>query len=317
MVDEANVSQRVRLALDTGLAVPVAAALYSAAEQGRVRWAIGTAAGLLLVSTIVQIVEGDDLAHVLGFEFAGSAGLMACVVALGDSVRARRLWRVELARQAGSAAVEREREAVRRVEEERLRIARELHDVLAHTVSVISLHTDVARESLRDDPPRAQRSLIAARSACAGATQELRATVGALRADPNGAPVPGLAELDVLVANAESTGVSVRTNVIGDVTALPATVDATAYRVVQEALSNVLRHSGAGRVELGIDHDDARLRLRINDDGKGSTSVPSESGWGLIGMTERLGLLGGTLRTESLEGGGFLVEAHIPVKGQT
>src|SRR5262245_34839567 len=131
-----------------GLAVPVAAALYSAAEAGRLRWAIGTAAGLVAVSTFFRIREGDDLAYLLGYEFAVTATLMAAVIALGEAVRSRRGWQAELRRQARAADLEREQETAHRVEQERLRIARDLHDVLAHTISIVSLHSDVAREAL-------------------------------------------------------------------------------------------------------------------------------------------------------------------------
>ena len=119
-----------------GLAVPVAAALYSTAEAGGLRWAIGTAVGLVTVSTFFRVREGDDLAYLLGYEFAVTATLMAAVIALGDSVRSRRRWRAELRRQADAAQAEREQEAAHRVEHERLRIARELHDVLAPLRSI-------------------------------------------------------------------------------------------------------------------------------------------------------------------------------------
>ncbi|GAB3479984.1 sensor histidine kinase [Amycolatopsis cihanbeyliensis] len=296
-----------------GLAVPVAAALYSAAEQGRLYWAIGTAGALLLISTAVRISEGDDLAYLLGFEFAGSAGLMATVIALGDGVRSRRNWRAELGKQARAAELEREREAARKVEQERLRIARDLHDLLAHTVSIISLHTDVAREALRDDPDTAQRSLVSARTACSDVVRELRATLGALRGtDGAHVPAPGLDRLAELVDTATAAGLRVRVRTTGSPAPLPAISDATAYRVVQEALSNVLRHADARTVHIELDYREDAVVLRIEDDGRGSGQQPDSAGWGIVGMRERLALLGGELRARPRPGGGFLVQARIP-----
>jgi signal transduction histidine kinase len=295
-----------------GLAVPVAAALYSAAEQGRARWAVGSSVALLAVSTAARAWEGDDLAYLLGYEFVGSAALMASIVAVGDAVRSRRGWRAELRRQARAAELEREREAARRVEQERVRMARDLHDLLAHTVSVISLHADVAREALEDDPDTARRSLTAVRAACGDVVRELRATVRALRSPEDHEPVPGLDRLDDLVASTRAAGLDVRVEVSGPAAPLPAVADAAAYRVVQESLSNVLRHAGAQVVHIGLRYEEDGLRLSIRDDGRGADDRRAGTGWGIVGMRERLALLGGTLRAESPPGGGFLVEARFP-----
>lgn len=306
-----------------GLAVPVAAALYSAAEQGRLRWAIGTACALLVISTIVRIREGDDLAYLLGFELVTSIGMMATVIALGDGVRARRGWRAELDKHAYAAVLDREREAERRVEQERMRIARELHDLLGHTVSVIALHTDVAGEALRDDPEGAERSLAVVRGACSTVVRELRASLGALRTtgeDEEGrAPVPGLDQLDDLVAPATAAGLDVRVSTTGTPEPLPAVADATAYRVLQESLSNVLRHAGASTVDIELAYGGDAVLLRIRDDG-GGTDVnrhASVESWGIVGMRERLSLLGGSLRIADRQGGGFEVEAHVPLQGKS
>lgn len=299
-----------------GLAVPVAAALFSAAEYGRLYWAVGTAAGLLVISTAVRIGQGDDAGFVLGLEVPTSAALMAAVVALGDSVRSRRAWRAELAKQAHAAELEREREAAARVEQERVRIARDLHDLMAHTVSVISLHTDVAREALSDDPATAERSLAAARAACREVGRELRATLHALR-DPGteDAPAPGLDRLGALVDTVTAAGLEVRVRTDGGPAALPAIADATAYRVIQEALSNVLRHADATTVRIELDHREEAVVIRVSDDGRGGEiGVAGTRGWGIVGMRERLALLGGGLDVRSRPGEGFVVEARIPVR---
>ncbi|MFB9903136.1 sensor histidine kinase [Allokutzneria oryzae] len=302
-----------------GLAVPVAAALFSAAEYGRLYWAVGTAVALLAISTGVRIAQGDDLSFMLGLEMPTSAALMATVIALGDSIRSRRGWRAELTRQARAAELEREREAARRVEQERVRIARDLHDLLAHTVSVISLHTDVARESLRDDPDTAERSLASARAACRDVGRELRATLHALR-EPDGtddAPVPGLDRLDTLVGTATAAGLDVQVRTSGQPAPLPAISDATAYRVVQESLSNVLRHAGASTVRIELDYSEDTVLIRVTDNGRGAPDDDQPKGWGIVGMRERLALLGGDLRTRSRPGAGFVVEARIPARVQS
>ncbi|WP_282782141.1 MULTISPECIES: sensor histidine kinase [unclassified Nocardia] len=297
-----------------GLALPVAAALFSAAERGRLWWAAGTALALLAISTAVRVAQGDNLGFVLGLELPSSAGLMAAVIALGDSIRSRRGWRAELQRRERTAAVEREREAARRVERQRVRIARDLHDLLAHTVSVIALHTDVARESLRDDPNTAEHSLTAARTACREASRELRATVDALRApDAAEPPTPGLDRLDELITVTRDSGPTVTCTRSGGTAPLPAIVETTAYRVIQESLSNVLRHADARTVDIELRREAAELVVRIADDGRGSRG--DTAGWGIIGMRERVALLGGDLRAENRRQGGFMVEARIPVRG--
>lgn len=303
-----------------GLAPPVAAALYSAADLGKLRVAIGTAGALLAISIVFRIAEGDDLRYVLGFELAGSAALMATVIALGDSMRSRRGWRAELARQKHTAALEREREAARRVENERLRIARDLHDLLAHTASVISLHTDVAREALHDDPATAEQSLQAARAASGEITRELRATLRALRSgdESDDEPVYGLDRLDTLLDTVRAAGLEIQLDVTGEPVRLTSIADATAYRLVQESLSNVLRHARARSVVIELGYGAEAVSLRVSDDGLGAEQEHPQSecgsGWGILGMRERLTLLGGELRTSSRPGDGFVVEATIPWK---
>lgn len=295
-----------------GLAVPIAIALYSAAERGRLAVSITVAGTLVVVSSVFRVAEGDDPAYLFGVELASTVGLMAVVIAWGDSVRARRGWRTELAKQARIAEVERERETHRRIEEERLRIARDLHDLLGHTISIISLHTDVARETLRDDPETAERSLAAARTATDDVVGELRATLHALRSTDD-APIPGLDRLDHLADTVRAAGLEVSIDRDGEVVPLSAVVDAAAYRVVQEAISNTLRHADAAKVVITLTYEPALLRLRIDDDGAGCEGDPV-GGWGLTGMRERLALLGGGMATRSTLGEGFTVTAWIPLR---
>lgn len=298
-----------------GLALPLAAALFSAAEYGRLYWSAGIAGALLVISTSVRLAQGDDPGFVLGLELPASAALMAAVIALGDSVRSRRGWRAELAKQAAAAAAEQEQEAQRRLARERVRIARDLHDLLAHTVSVIGLHTDVARESLHDDPATAERSLAAVRAACRTAGRELRATLEALREPgdigrPLSAPSRRLTDL---VAATRATGLAVDLRGAESADGLPAVVGDTVFRLVQESLSNVLRHAAARRAVVELEPGHIGIVVRVTDDGHGGIGEPG-AGWGIIGMRERIALLGGTLHAQPNPGGGFVVEARLPLR---
>jgi signal transduction histidine kinase len=240
----------------------------------------------------------------------------------GESVRARRAYVAELRDRAERAERTREEEARRRVDEERLRIARELHDVVSHTIGVISVQAGVAAHLLRRRPDKAADSLAAIRQASDEALGELHAMLGVLRdrdGEPAGAPLspaPGLGELDALVAQATGTGVEVRVSVEGEPRRLPPAVDLAAYRVVQESLTNVVRHAGASRADVTVTHHDGGVEVTVTDDGGG---VPDGSGngagggQGIPGMRERAAALGGTLEAGPRAGGGFRVRATLPV----
>jgi signal transduction histidine kinase len=259
----------------------------------------------------------------------------------GESVRARRAYVAELRDRAERAERTREEEARRRVDEERLRIARELHDVVSHTIGVISVQAGVAAHLLHRRPDQAAESLAAIRQASDEALGELHAMLGVLRerdGDRDGdggaaplAPAPGLGELDALVAQAAAAGVEVRVSVAGGPRRLPPAVDLACYRVVQESLTNVLRHARASRAEIAVTHDNGLVTVEIIDDGKGSEPPPAaagllrpaespvgdrqgrRSGQGIVGMRERARSLGGSLEAGPRPGGGFRVQASIPV----
>lgn len=288
-----------------GLAVPMAGALYSAAEAGKARWAIGTAAVALAGSTFIRIEMGQSIGYLIGYEFAWTVGLMAAAIALGDGVRSRRNWRSETQRNA-------DREAAHQVQVERLRIARDLHDSLAHTASVISLHTHVAAEALADDTRAARAALGNVRAATDEAMRQLRTTVGLLRAPADAPDSPdSLARIDALIGLTGASGLAVDLEVIGDPVELPVDVDTAAFRIVQESLTNVLRHSGARQVEIAISYLPSELGIRIADDGRGPAGAGS--GHGLVGMAERAQLVGGTCTAGARRGGGFTVEAALPM----
>ncbi|HEX2159636.1 MAG TPA: sensor histidine kinase [Actinomycetes bacterium] len=242
-----------------------------------------------------------------------------------EGVRARRAYVAELRDRAERAERTREEEARRRVDEERMRIARELHDVVSHTIGVISVQAGVAAHLLHRRPDKAADSLAAIRQASDEALGELHAMLGVLRegGGEDGraplAPAPGLAELDTLVAQAAGAGVEVTVSLEGEPRRLPPAVDLAAYRVVQESLTNVARHAGASRAEVSVRHSDGRLVVEVTDDGRArpgngpGNANGNGSGQGILGMRERARALGGSLEAGPRPGGGFRVQATLPV----
>lgn len=287
-----------------GLALPLGAALYSAAEAGRLRWAVGTAAVLVAVSSVARSLGGEDPGYLYAYELPTTVAVMAAAIVFGDGVRTRRLWRAEVAARTA-------READRRIEQERLALARDLHDVLAHTVAVVTLHADVAAEALdAGDPAGARTAVDRIRQASGGAGRELRGTLAALRGEPDSAdvapPMGVLARLGDLTADAP-----VDVTVVGDVRPLPQMVDATAYRIVQEALTNARRHAAGQDVSLTVSFRPRELGLRITNRGAAGSVT---GGHGLRGMRERVALLGGNLDAGPGPDGTFVVAATLPVE---
>ncbi|MCY9786635.1 histidine kinase [Nocardiopsis sp. EMB25] len=256
-----------------GLAVPAAAALYSAAEAGRTTWSVGAAAGLLLVSTLARLGQGTDPAYLLGYELASTVAIMGAAIALGHVQWQRLRAERQRARIAALDAQARAAEAAEVVALERTRIARDLHDAVGHHLSVVSLHAAVAAEALDDAPAdvdEARAELGHVRQASRAALSEMRATVRALRdSDPDGGRVASLARMDELVASVGEAGVEVRVEGAPAAGEVPGMVDATAFRVVQEALTNTLRHAGASRVRVAFTREGEELDVVVADDGGG------------------------------------------------
>jgi signal transduction histidine kinase len=238
------------------------------------------------------------------------------LISAGVVIVTFRLWQLHL-REAEQRAEEAERtkdEAARRqAMEERLRIARELHDSLTHSISVIQVQAGVAEHLARrrgDDVPPA---LLAIREAGADAARELRATLSVLRSAQDG-DGSSLSQLDGLVARARAAGLPVTVTVAGAERPLPPDVDQAAYRIVQEALTNVSRHAGQARALVHLQYAPDGLTVQIDDDGDGSGTQPAGTGLGLIGMRERVSALGGRLSAGPQDGGGFRVRAHLPAR---
>jgi signal transduction histidine kinase len=214
-----------------------------------------------------------------------------------------------------------ERDARRRIDEERLRIARELHDVVAHTMATINVQASAATQLLRDRPEQAAESLAAIRAASKDGLRELRAILNVLRhadepADPT-QPASGLTRLDALAEGVRAAGVPVMVTVTGQPRDLPAVTDLAAFRIIQEALTNTVRHAGPATATVSVRYGDADLDIEVADTGRGSShgNGGSETGHGLRGMRERAAAAGGTIDIGPAPSGGFRVAARFPLVG--
>ncbi|MFD8915450.1 sensor histidine kinase [Streptomyces sp. NPDC059575] len=241
----------------------------------------------------------------------------------GDAVRSHRAFVQAIRERAERAERTREEEARRRVAEERLRIARELHDVVAHHIALVNVQAGVAAHVMDRRPDQAKEALAHVRSASRSALGELRATVGLLRQSGDPAaptePAPGLNRLDELADTFRSAGLPVEVARADQDTELPAAVDLAAYRIVQEALTNAQKHAGtSAKAEVSVVRVGPNIEVSVLDNGPGVTGAPGAGGGhGLLGMRERVTALGGTLTTGPRFGGGFRVHAILPVKTRT
>ena len=303
-----------------GLSVPIAGAVFSAAEQGRLRLAVATSALMVVVATGYRLTE-EPVLRLLGFELAQDLILLVAVIALGDGIRSRRDLRRESQRRAELARLDHERDTKELLEQERLRIAREVHDVIAHSVSAISIQSVVGLEALPAEPDNAAAALRNIRAVSTKALTDLRGAVGVLRdsADAVAEPVGGLADLGRLVESAAATGLMVTVVSSGTTGAVPLVVDAAAYRTVQESITNVLKHSSSPTALVQIDHHADRIELLVRNP-MATQALPvavgagalAGHGFGITGMRERAELLGGIASAIPTAGGGFEVRAVLP-----
>jgi signal transduction histidine kinase len=245
-----------------------------------------------------------------------AAGWLISAGVIGVTVRMWQLHVREVEQRADEAVRTKDEAAQRRAMEERLRIARELHDSLTHSISVVQVQAGVAvhlaRKRGEDVPP----ALLAIAEAGADAARELRATLGVLRSKEDG-DSSGLSQLDSLVARARAAGLPVTVTVTGGQRLLPPEVDQAAYRIVQEALTNVSRHAGQASASVHLHYAPHDLSVQVDDDGQGTVTStrPAGPGLGLVGMRERVSALGGRLQAGSQDGGGWRVCAELPARG--
>ncbi|MEW2074706.1 sensor histidine kinase [Streptomyces sp. NPDC013433] len=292
----------------------VAVACFSAVVSGHrhASWAaMGTFwAGQALIAQLLYrwLPPSGDAAASWNREIVIATWVVA-LVAVSELARTRReQWARERA--------ERARAARRRADEERLRIARELHDVLAHSISVINVQAGVGLALLDSDPEQARSALTTIKAQSKEALGEVRQVLDTLRA-PGAAPrtpAPGLDRLPELVEQAASAGLTV--TVEGEPPHLPPGADLAAFRIVQEALTNVVRHSGSREARVQIERGEGRLRLRVDDDGPATGADAGGSGSGLAGMRERAAALGGTIEAGPRPDGGFRVLAVLPIEAE-
>jgi signal transduction histidine kinase len=272
-----------------------------------------TVVGVGLLTAVIMLLPAVPLGATPPWLDLILCGVVALVLVLGDAILGRRTAEARLAEQAELRRQDLDRQAVL---EERSRIARELHDVVAHHMSMIAIQAEAAPLKIPDLPPAAQQTLAAIRGAAREALAETRRVVGLLRDGrelPERVPQPGLARLDELVEVGRQSGLEVEPIVVGIPRVLAVGVDLSAYRIVQEALSNAARYAPGARVRVTVQYGRQRLRVSVSDDGVEHPPVPgSGGGHGLVGMRERVAMLGGTLSAGRHGGGGFEVVADLP-----
>ncbi|RBQ17379.1 sensor histidine kinase [Spongiactinospora rosea] len=290
---------------------PALIATFGLIAAGR-RAAGWIGAGCLVAVPATATLLRPALDHLVGVVIWGLIVLV--VTQLAEVSRARRAYTAEVERRAAEAERTREEAALRRAQEERLKVARELHDVTSHTISLIALHAAVAAEAVdrAGGPDEARDALTVIRAASREALTEMKDILGVLRtprSPESRRPLPGTARLGDLTANA---GIPVELEVTGARRPLPPAVDLTVYRVVQEALTNTIRHAAASRARVSLDFQADGLVVRIDDDGQGRRDGRS-GGHGLAGMTERVAAVGGRLSAGDGPDGGFQVVARLPL----
>ncbi|MDP2181838.1 MAG: sensor histidine kinase [Actinomycetota bacterium] len=295
-------------------------AIYTVAAHARPRRSglfalliVGLAAAIPLLafsSSIRWVAEG-----------VGAFVLIAAAAFLGETTRNRRDYIAEVEHRAAEAERTREEEAKRRVDDERIRIARDVHDIVAHSLSIVTVQASAAEALLDNDPARARESIVHVRATGKQALAELRSMLDVLRtgdADAPLAPAADITHIEGLVVPLRDAGLDVDLAVAGDLGGVPAYVSVSAYRIVQEALTNVVRHARASHVCVCATVTASELTLEVVDDGVGSTSAresdPNDNpSHGLRGMAERVSVLGGTLVAGPATEGGFRVLASIPL----
>ncbi|MEB8343559.1 sensor histidine kinase [Streptomyces endophyticus] len=292
--------------------------LFTVARTGRPLRSVLVGSAVIGLMLLVKFSHG--MAE--GAQALRVSGWIVTVVLFGVYARVHRQYLASVVERAERAERTREEEARRRVAEERLRVARDLHDLLAHSITLVGVQTSVAAHVLNADPERLDRATVAKAlddiaDTCRAARGELRATLEVLRSSPDDArgPLPGVDGIPELAEAARASGVSVRCDL--EDSAVPAVVGAAAYRIVQEALTNAVRHGGAGlSVRVALRAAPGVVEVSVVDDGMGSGVDLDEAaapGFGLVGMRERARSVGGVLEAGPRAAGGFEVRASLPL----
>lgn len=288
---------------DPAIPFGLGVAVYSVGAYRPRRVSVPCAVAIVVAAALVLAFDRQaDAADVAVNYFVGVTSWM-----VGDTVRTQReraAWLLE----------RRDDEARRAVADERLRISRDLHDVVAHHISVIAVQAEAAQEVLAANPQQAGAAMATVADTARTALGELRRVLGVLRSEAALVPQPGLAALGDLASSMGQAGLAVDLRTTGETRPVDGVVGLTAYRVVQEALTNVLRHADARHAAVDLAFDTRSLVVTVDDDGRGPTVDGSPpGGQGLVGMRERLAMLGGDLDTGPAPGGGFRVRARLPL----
>jgi signal transduction histidine kinase len=312
-------AETVLLLFSSRVQVPfgVGVALYTVASRCERPVAARAAASVAVPITIGVIVNNWNGPG----QVIPKLGLFAIAWLVGDNLRTRRAYLAELEARAARLEREREEQATRATLEERARIARELHDVIAHNVSVMVVQASAGDDVFESDPLRAREALAAVASTGRNALGELRRLLGVIRPgegeEPSYAPQPGISRLTELVEQVRATGLAIDLSVDGEVRELPEATSLCVYRIVQEALTNALKHAAATRAQVSLRYEPDELRVRVDDDGRGVSEAAangSAAGRGLIGMRERVALFGGEVQAGPSADGGYCVSARLPVE---
>lgn len=308
-------------------------ALYTLTAYGDGRRSLvvaGVGTSLLTVGWLVAAADIEPRAAIGWVFFRIGASVMSA--ALGESVRSRRVIAAEAQERAELAERTREEEARARVDAERLRIAREVHDTVAHAIAIINVQSGVTAHVLDKRPDVAREALRAIEQTSSRALREMRAILRVLRDDDDGrVPYPGLGQIDELAVKAREAGLDIKIEETSPETPLPSAVGSAAYRIVQESLTNVIRHVGPTRVTIALHPGVDAVQIRVTDEGRRAAAaedvadlrLPSQHraragtsagpGRGIVGMRERCELLGGELDAGPTPGGGFEVNARLPL----
>jgi signal transduction histidine kinase len=302
-------------------------ALYTVAVHSTLARSLLVAVVYGLSAVVYGIIFTRRYGNVTWQDWVASFALLAAAWGLGELQRRRRLATAHLEQLNAQLQRERDLKARWAVAEERARIARELHDVVAHSVSVMVVHAGAARRLVEGDPGQTRQALSSIEATGRQALAEMRRLLGVMRQDGDTrpgeaagalAPQPGLADLDALVRSAKEAGLEVDLLVEGAPRPLAAGVDLSAYRIVQEALTNCIKHAGAAKATLRLCYGREDLQLQVFDDGRGAVGWRDpgreHGGHGLIGMRERVAVFGGHLDVGPRPGGGFKVDARLPLE---
>ncbi len=307
----------------SGPSIALLVALFSAGAYASAyrRVVRGGAVVALLGYVILHLIAArDELGDLLPLYLLAAVPLNAFLYLgawlMGDWFRDREMYERELDRRARALERDRLGREQRVVQDERVRIARELHDVVAHHVSVMGIQAGAARSVLPAEPTRAHEILLQIESSSRNAVQEMRRLLSALRRenDLDGPPKgDSLDQVQSLIENVRDAGLQARLAIVGIPVTLPETLGLSAYRIVQESLTNVIKHAHAKAVTVTISYREGRLEVAIEDDGTGDSSSIATGGRGIVGMRERVGLFGGHLVAGPRQEGGFLVRAIFPL----